>query len=90
MIGNTCQDIGKPGTRIDIVEARGGNQRIHRRRSFAAAITAGEQPALPAVLSAITPGDCWSAAVMATIPDIEGVKRGALPELPIDSGPGAA
>jgi hypothetical protein len=48
MIGNTCQDIGKPGTRIDIVEARGGNQRIHRRRSFAAAITAGEQPALPA------------------------------------------
>jgi hypothetical protein len=48
MIGNTCQDIGKPGTRIDIVEARGGNQRIPRRRSFAAAITAGEQPALPA------------------------------------------
>jgi len=42
------------------------------------------------VLSAITPGDCWSADVMATIPDVEGVKRGALPELPIDSGPGAA
>jgi hypothetical protein len=48
MIGNTRQHIGKPGTRVDIVEARRGNQRIHRRRSFAAAITAGEQPALPA------------------------------------------
>jgi len=27
---------------------------------------------IPAVLSAITPGDCWSADVMATIPDVEG------------------
>jgi putative transposase len=26
---------------------------------------------------------------MATIPDLEGVKRGALPEMPIDSGQGA-
>ena len=48
MIGNTRQHVGKPGTRVDIVEARRGNQRIHRRCSFAAAITAGEQPALPA------------------------------------------
>jgi hypothetical protein len=27
---------------------------------------------LATVLSAITPGDCWSADVMATIPDVEG------------------
>jgi len=53
-----------------------------------------KQKANSTVLSAITPGDCWSVDVMATIPDVEGVKRGALPEiateLPIDSGPGAA
>jgi peptidoglycan/LPS O-acetylase OafA/YrhL len=42
------------------------------------------------VLSAIRPGDCWSPDLMPTISGVEGVKRGALPEMPIDSGQGAA
>jgi hypothetical protein len=39
-----------------------------------------------AVLSATGPSDCWSWGVMATISGVEGVKRDALPEMPIDSG----
>jgi hypothetical protein len=60
------------------------------RRVVGAERAANMRKLFARVLSAVTPGDCWSADVMATIPDVEGVKRGALPELPIDSGPGAA
>ena len=42
------------------------------------------------VLSAIMPGGCWSPDVMATVYPVEGVKQRALPEMPIDSGQGAA
>jgi hypothetical protein len=42
------------------------------------------------VLSAIRPGDCWPPDAMATISSVEGVKRGALSEMPIHSGQGAS
>ena len=42
------------------------------------------------VLSAIGPRDCRPQDVMATISGVEGVKRDALPEMPIVSGQGAA
>ena len=48
MIGDTIQHIGEPGAGIDIVESRRDDERIHRGRPLATAVTAGEQPALPA------------------------------------------
>ena len=48
MIGDTIQHIGEPGAGIDIVESRRDDERIHRGRPLSTAITAGEQPALPA------------------------------------------
>ena len=48
MIGDTIQHIGEPGAGIDIVESRRDDERIHRGRPFATAVTAREQPALPA------------------------------------------
>lgn len=32
VIGDTSDDVGEPGFRIDVVEARGFDQRIHDRR----------------------------------------------------------
>ena len=48
MIGDTIQHIGEPGAGIDIVESRRDDERIHRGCPLATAVTAGEQPALPA------------------------------------------
>jgi hypothetical protein len=48
MVGDTIQHIGEPGAGIDTVQSRRDDERIHRGRPLATAITAGEQPALPA------------------------------------------
>ena len=48
MIGDTIQHIGEPGAGINIVESRRDDERIHRGRPLTTAVTAGEQPALPA------------------------------------------
>ena len=38
------EDVGEPGLGIDVVELRGADQGVHRRRALAAAIGAREQP----------------------------------------------
>jgi hypothetical protein len=48
MIGDACQHVREPGARVNIVELCRGDQRIHGRGPFSAAVTAGEQPALAA------------------------------------------
>jgi len=44
MIGETRQDIGEPGLRIDIVELARLDQRIDSRGSLTAGVGAGEGP----------------------------------------------
>jgi hypothetical protein len=46
VIGDTREHVGEPGARIDVVQVRGGDQRIHRGRSLAAPIRTTEQPRL--------------------------------------------
>jgi hypothetical protein len=44
VIKHSCQDIGEPGLRIDVVELRGRDQRIDGSRPSAAFVGAGEGP----------------------------------------------
>ena len=46
MIRNSGEHVGEPCLRIDVVELAGDDQRIHGRRTRAAAVGAGEQPVL--------------------------------------------
>ena len=46
VIVDAGEHVGKPGLRIDVVEPRGLDQRVHHRGPLAAAIGAGEQPGL--------------------------------------------
>lgn len=46
MVTDAAEDIGEPGTRIDIIQAGGDDQGIHRRRALPTAIRSGEQPGL--------------------------------------------
>ena len=34
MIGNSSEDVGEPCLRIDVVELRGLNERVHQRRDY--------------------------------------------------------
>src|SRR5918995_3055832 len=44
MIGQAGEDVGEPGLRVDAVQLRGFDQRVHGGRAFATAIRAGEGP----------------------------------------------
>ena len=48
VIVDTCEHIGKPGLRINIIEFGRVNERQHHCGALTAAIGAGEQPGLPA------------------------------------------
>ncbi len=48
MIGDACQDIGKPGLRIDVVEPRGLDERLEHGGALTSTVGAAEQPCLPA------------------------------------------
>ena len=52
--GDSVEDVGEPGLRIDIVELGGADEGVHRRRPHAAAVGAGEQPRLPAQSAAVS------------------------------------
>ena len=43
-IGDTVEDIGEPGLRIDVVELRGADERVHDSGPHAPAVGAGEEP----------------------------------------------
>ena len=43
-VGDTVEDIGEPGLRIDVVELRGADERVHDSGPHAPAVGAGEQP----------------------------------------------
>ena len=44
MPGNAGKDVSEPGLRIDVVELRGADQRIHDGSALPAAIGTAEQP----------------------------------------------
>jgi hypothetical protein len=44
MVVDAGEHVGEPGLRIDVVEARGLDQRVHHGGALAAAIGAREQP----------------------------------------------
>jgi hypothetical protein len=44
MVADAYERIGKSGTRIDVIQLGGHDERVHRRGALAAAIAAGEQP----------------------------------------------
>jgi hypothetical protein len=44
MIRDAGEHVSEPGARIDVIKFGGDDQRIHRRRPFAASIRSGEQP----------------------------------------------
>jgi hypothetical protein len=44
VVGDAGQHVREPCARIDVVELRGDDERVHRRGALAAAIGAGEQP----------------------------------------------
>ena len=46
MIGDTSEDVGEPGLRIDVVHFCGDDERIHNRGALPTAIGAGEEPRL--------------------------------------------
>ena len=46
-IGDTGEDVGKPGERIDIVEPTCGNELEHHRGALATAVGTDEQPGFP-------------------------------------------
>jgi hypothetical protein len=62
--------VGEPGLRIDVVEPRGLDQRVHYSGALAAAIGAGEQPRLASErnLSVILPisGRRWKSIIGGT------------------------
>ena len=43
-VGDTVEDVGEPSLRVDVVELRGADERVHHRRPYAAAIRPGEEP----------------------------------------------
>ena len=43
-LGDPAENVGEPGLGIDVVEPGGADQRVHDRRTHAAAVGAGEQP----------------------------------------------
>lgn len=43
MIGDASDDVGEPGFRVDVVEARGFNQRMHDRSATPAFVRTGEE-----------------------------------------------
>ena len=43
-VGDTVEDIGEPGLRVDVVELRGADERVHHRSPHAAAVGTREQP----------------------------------------------
>ena len=45
-LGDAGEDVGEPGLGVDVVELRGADERVHRRRPLAAAIGAREEPGL--------------------------------------------
>ena len=48
VIGDAGEHVGEPGLRVDAVELGGADQRVDRRRAFAAAIGAGRTARLAA------------------------------------------
>ena len=48
MVIDASQDIGEPGTWVDIIEFGGGDQGVDRRSALAAAVGTGEQPGFSA------------------------------------------
>src|SRR5690606_25630532 len=47
-VGDACEDVGKPGLRVDIVELGGIDQGGHGGRPLGSALRSGEQPRLSA------------------------------------------
>jgi hypothetical protein len=62
MVADAAEDISKPGTGIDPIQACRHDERIHRGSSLATAIGSGEQPGLP---SHGDPAKCALACVVA-------------------------
>ena len=48
MVVDPVEHLGQPGTRIDVVEFGGDDERVHGCGTLATTIGTGEQPALPA------------------------------------------
>lgn len=47
-VGDTRQDVGQPGLRVDVVELGGGDQASDDGGALAAAVRTGQQPCLAA------------------------------------------
>ena len=47
-VGQSCQDIGQPGLRVDVVHLGGDDEGIHEGGAFATAGRTGEEPCLAA------------------------------------------
>lgn len=58
MRGDSREDIGEPGLRIDAVHFGGDDEAIHGRRALAAAIRTAEQPGFPAKGNSAQPTFC--------------------------------
>ena len=43
-VGDTSEDIGEPGLRVDVVELGGGDHRQHEGATIGATLRAGEGP----------------------------------------------
>ena len=43
-VGDAVEDVRQPCLRVDIVELRSADERVHHRGPHAAAVGAGEQP----------------------------------------------
>ena len=43
-VGDVVEDVGEPGLRIDVVELRGADERVHDSGPHAPAVGAGEEP----------------------------------------------
>ena len=48
LVGDTLEDVGEPGLRVEIVEPGGADQRVHGRGPSAAPVRAAKQPGLSA------------------------------------------
>jgi hypothetical protein len=48
MIRQSCQDVGEPGARIDVIELAGFDEGVDSGGALAAAVGAGEGPVVPA------------------------------------------
>ena len=56
VVCHTAQDVGEPGTRVDVVHLGRDDEQIHRRGAFIAAVRSIEQPRLPDIGMAGRPG----------------------------------